>query len=170
MDVSVPFRSGSEESLAEEFIQTANEDLLKLEASDLTDPAALAEEDILAVHFADAGAQGDAGAVELLYRTEEGVRILYGNHAFGNLDLDALLQKLPMLRCLDGRGKAVYPFPFGGKIEIPSGWAYVYMGALNHLFVRDPICDRTETFLQILFHSRRRWQLFDAIAWFCGVE
>ena len=49
MDVSVPFRAGSEEDLAEEFIKTAEEDLLRLEASDLTDPEALVEENILAV-------------------------------------------------------------------------------------------------------------------------
>ena len=169
MDVSVPFRAGSEEDLAEEFIRTAKEDLLRLEASDLTDPAALAEENILAVHFADTGAQGDSGAVEILYLSQKGVRILCGNYAFGKLDLDAVLQKLPMLKSLDGRG-GKRPYPMGGKLEIPEGGGYVYMGAFHHLFVRDAVCDRTSTFLRLLLHDHRSWQLFDAVAWVCGAN
>ncbi len=169
MDMSVPFRAGNEEDLAEEFIKTAEEDLLRLEASDLTDPAALAEENVLAVHFADPGAQGDPGAVEILYLSQKGVRILYGNYAFGKLDLDAVLQKLPMLKSLDGRG-GKRPYPMGGKLEIPEGWGYVYMGAFHHLFVRDAVCDRTSTFLRLLLHDHRSWQLFDAVAWACGAN
>ncbi len=135
-------------------------------------PFQLFDDNILAVHFADAGAQGDAGAVEILYYTpQSGIRILYGNYAWDDLDLDAVIRKLPMLKCLDSRGRLPSnpPYPFRGSLDIPAEWGYIYMGCMNHFFARDFICDRTGTFVKILKDERRGDQIFNAIAWFCGV-
>ena len=162
----ISFRAGDGESLADEFIQKEQ----KLKKDQLLMPSVLAEDKILAVHYADAGAQGDPGTVEILYSAPESVRVLYGNYAFGDLDLDAVIQKLPMLKCLDTRSCSEYPYPFGGKVEIPEGWAYLYMGALNHFFVRDEICDKVTDFTKVIMQSGRSWQIFDAVAWFCGAE
>ena len=112
----------------------------------------------------------DAGAVEILYLSENGVRVLYGNYAYGSLDLDDVIQKLPMLECLDSRGNFEPPYPFGGKLCIPFGWAYLYMGAMNHLYVREEICDRAEDFINEILKSRQSWLVFDAVSWFCGAK
>ena len=167
MELPIPFRAGDEKSLAEEFIHLAENRRWRRQSAELKDPASLEEERILAVHYADLGAQGDPGAVEILLRTGEGVQILYGNYAL-DLDLDAVIRKLPMLKCLDSRGSYLPPYPFGGRLEVPSGWAYQYMGAMNHLFVRREIADRSADFVRIIFQNGRGWQMFDAIAWLCG--
>ena len=169
MHLPLPYRTGEDESLAAEFIQLAK---MRRLSKDNLDPNHLTEEGILAVHFADAGAQGDAGAVEILYRSENDLRILYGNYAYGKLDLDAVLRKLPMLGQLDSRDRlrSNPPYPFGGGLHIPSGWLYMYMGCMNHFFVREEIGDKTRTVVEILCRSGRNWRVFDAVAWLCGVQ
>ena len=166
MSHSIPFRAGDEEALAEEFIRLAKERHVKFDAVRLEDPGILADEDILAVHYADAGAQGDAGAVEILYRSPGGLQVLYGNYVYDDLDLNAVIQKLPMLGCLDCRR----PYPYGGQLDIPPDWGYLYMGAMNHFYARDTICERTGVFIRIIQQKYYRSRIFDAVAWFCGVE
>lgn len=85
------FHTGDEQALALEYVRMRNSEQLTLKTADLPDPYMLDAENILAVHYADAGAQGDAGAVEILYHTQKDVQILYGNYAYGNLDLDAVI-------------------------------------------------------------------------------
>ena len=170
MDSWIPFRSGNEEFLAAEYIELSDRRQLEFDVAALDHPQRLAEEDILAVHDSDSGAQGDAGAVEILYRSSSGVQIMYGNYAYGDLNLNDVIQKLPFLRCLDSRGSLTPPYPFGGKLEVPTGWGYVYMGAMNHLFIRKEICDRAGTFMKNVFDDCGGWQLFRAVAWFCGAK
>lgn len=62
------------------------------------------------------------------------------------------------------------PFPFGGKIDIPEGWEYLYMGAMNHFYVRESIADKSRTFIEIIIKKIGGWEAFDAIAWLCGVQ
>lgn len=167
--MTIPFRTGSEEALAAEFIHVAAQQKPIIEK--LENPFLLINDNILAVHYADAGAQGDAGAVEILYfSSQTDVKILYGNYAKADLDLDAVIRKLPMLKCLDSRGGLTdnLPYPFGAKLILPSDWGYFYMGALNHFFARNFICDRTGTFIRILANNRRSSRIFDAVAWICG--
>jgi len=171
MTSSFSYRTGNNESLASEFVQLANEGSLKFEVTKLKSPIWLIPEDILAVHYADAGAQGDAGAVELLYCSPNGVQVLYGNYAYGDLDLDAVIKLLPMLRCLDTRERFEPPYPFGGSLEVPSDWGYIYMGCMNHFFARRELCDNTSGFLDYLLNNGgRSWQIFEAIAWLCGAK
>ena len=167
---SIHFRTGDEESLANEFIQLADKRLVKFEIEKLENPHFLDENNILAVHYADSGAQGDAGAVEILYCSQNGLRYLYGNYAYGNLNLDAVIQKLPMLKCLDSRGSFEPPYPFGGKLDIPEGWGHLYMGAMNHLYIRMEVVERVRTFISIVCKNAGSWQAFNAIAWFCGMK
>ena len=165
---STTVREGETETLVSEFIQMDNQGLIKFKVVSFENPDGLVENNILAVHYADRGAQGDAGAVEILYRSQDGIQILYGNYCYGNLNLDTVIRKLPMLKCLDSRGGLTPPYPFGGSLDIPEGWKYMYMGAMNHFFVRDTIRD-TDTFINLLLnHGGKSWQVFNAVAWFCG--
>ena len=159
-------RSGDDErALADDYVRSRKE---KLNICDLQNPDDLIEENVLAVHFADGGAQGDAGAVEILYSLPDEVKILYGNYCYGNLNLDAVIRKLPLLKSLDSRYASEFPYPFGGRIVIPEGWRYLYMGALNHLFVRQEIAEKTSVYLKTVIEKTGSWEAFRAIAWFCG--
>ena len=162
-------REGDVVALVSEYIQMDNQGRINIEVQDLENPDILEENNILAVHYADRGAQGDAGAVEILYQSQNNIRVLYGNYGYGNLDLDAVIRKLPMLSCLDSRYTLSPPYPFGGNLDIPNGWRYGYMGALNHFFVREEFIDRVEPFVNaFLKQGGQRCQMFEAVAWFCG--
>ncbi len=67
MDSSVVYRIGTNEELASEFLQMDKNGTPKFGVTKIEKPIRLISEDILAVHYADVGAQGDKGAVELLY-------------------------------------------------------------------------------------------------------
>ena len=159
---------GDENALASEFVRKQKENLIKLNTCDLQAPRELEETNILAVHYADGGAQGDAGAVEILYFSNHNVQVLYGNYCYGNLDLNEVICKLPMLKSLDSRYSFEPPYPFGGSLTIPEGWNYLYMGAMNHFFVREGIAEKASTFLKIVQKEIGSWIVFDAIAWLCG--
>ena len=160
---SITVREGDVETLVSEFIQMDNQGLINFKVEGLENPDGLVENNILAVHYADGGAQGEAGAVAILYRSQHGIQILHGNYLYGNLNLEAVIRKLPMLKRL-----VTLPYPFGDSLDIPEGWKYMYMGAMNHFFVRDTIKD-ADTFINLLLnHGGQRWQVFDAVAWFCG--
>lgn len=164
----IAFRNGDEENLALKFLEEYILEKERIKKSALDNISYLDEKSIIAVHFADAGAQGDSGCVEILYFSDRTIRILYGNYAYGNLDLNKVFEKLPMLRSLDTRSGNV-PYPFGGCVDIPKGWGYMYMGVMNHLFCRDFVADRTRTFVETIIEQKTcNWALFDAIAWFCG--
>lgn len=164
----IPFREGDETSLADEFIQLLESKSLKLKTEELADLSDVTEYNVLAVHYADAGAQGEAGAVYLLYHSHDGTKILCGNYVYGNLNLNDLVRKIPMLKTFDRRYSFELPFPFGGEIEIPNDWCYYYMGCMNHLLVREMISDRINVFLNTVIKETGSWNAFDAIAWFCG--
>ncbi len=167
---SIPFRTGDAESLVEEFFEMFKTKRPRFTVTELENPQKLVGVEILAVHFADGGAQGDPGAVEILYRQDDGVQILYGNYVYENLDLDVILQKIPALRCFDSR-RGHLPYPFGGHLEIPEGWKYMYMGAMNHFLVRAEICDQAQAFVDtFLTNGGNQAQIFYAFAWFCGAE
>ena len=158
----IPFRMDGRRAMIEEI--NAKMRPVKLKVSELDDPSSLDVEVIIAVHYSDVGAQGEGGCVEILYLSESEVRFLKGNYAYGGLDINAVYQKLPMLECLDCR-KGM-PYPFGGSLEIPDGWDYMYMGLSHHLFARIEVWQNVGAFILRI----RRDQAFDAVAWVCGVE
>lgn len=155
------------ELLVAKFIQMSDNGRWKPDSVQLENLSSLLFDDIWAVHYADLGAQGDAGVVEILYRSQEGLQVLKGNYASGNLSFADVIEKLPMIKGLSTRSSFELPYPYGGRVDIPTGWGYLYMGALNHLFARRVICDKATTFIEMLMSKGRGWQTFDAIAWFC---
>lgn len=166
---SVRFRIGDAHDLANEYSEFLN-NRTRLKYSNL-DAGTLDESKILAVHFASAGAQGDAGGVEILYCDEQGIKSLYGNYCYGNLDSDILYKKLPLLKNLDGRRSIAPPYPFGGEIELPDGWLYDYMGYINHFFIREEINNRASEFLGAVVNNEHTYfLLFDSLAWLCQAE
>lgn len=166
MILNIEFRNGEEEKLALEFLEENVLDEERIEKEEIDSMLCIDIESVLVVHFADAGAQGEPGCFEIICCTENGVKVLHGNYVYGKIKIDEIFEKLPMLRSLDSRTGDL-PYPFGGRVNIPRGWKYMYMGAMNHLFCRDLIADKTAVFANVIA-SRERWALFNAIAWFCG--
>ena len=168
---TLTFRTGDEQALIAEFSRLAEQEQLNFDYGDLSHPDMLTEKNILAVHYADGGAQGESGAVRILYCSALGVRVLYGNYVYGELDLNAVIRKLPMLKCLDSRFSLTPPYPFGGKLVVPDGWAYLYMGAMNHFFLKVNDCKEATAFVRAyLSGGGDEWSAFDAVAWFCGAK
>ena len=131
----------------------------------------LDESNVLAVHFASAGAQGDEGGVEILYYENNKIKTFYGNFCYDDLNTDVLYSKLPMLRSLDGRRSLTIPYPFGGELEVPNGWLHAYMGYMNHFFIRKEVNDKAEDFLcAVINKTHTRFLLFNSLAWFCQAE
>lgn len=167
-------RGGNGADLAVRFIKMSEKGRPKLKHDDLdNNPYWLKTQDILAVHYADGGAQGEAGALRLLYRTPYGIQILYGNYVYGKLNLSAVIEKLPMLQPLDSRFSELgnLPYPFGGKLEVPDEWKYLYMGAMNHYYLRRDICEEANEFInRYLNEGGEKWLIFEAIAWLYGMD
>lgn len=159
----LPHRTGDVSALADEFLKLTEFDLLRFNRDEL-DPHKLVADDILAVHMATAGAQGEPGAINILYRSPQGLRILHGNFFYGNLDFDAVTELLPMLKNLDG--DSFPPFPFGGKLENAAGWKYMYLGSLNHFFGREMICKNCTPFMKKLMASHESFHVLYAVAWY----
>ena len=167
----IHYRSGDTDALVAEFIRLHHADELQFHIDELNDPDALIAEDILAVQYSDGGAQGEAGLVKLLYLTEQGVRILHGNYVYGSLNLDAVIRKLPLLKCLDSRYSLTPPPPFGGRLTIPDGWKYSYMGAMHYFFIRNEVCDVALEYIRTFLQASGAYPpTFDAVAWFCGAQ
>lgn len=163
---NIVFRNGEEERLAIEFLGKYISGSEGIKKSRLDNISCLNEELIMAVHYVDAGGQGDSGCVEIIYCSNNEIQVLYGNYVYGGLNIDKVYEKLPMLISLDTRNGNL-PYPFGGSVNIPKGWNYVYMGVMNHFFCRDIIADNTRVFVSTIVRDAS-WALFDAIAWFCG--
>ena len=80
--------------------------------------------DIVALSFAEGGAQGCPGRIEIVTFDQ---KLYYFNHCFGDLDEHDIYSICPELReCSFG--------PFR-RNKIPAGWKYYYLGAGNHLTV-----------------------------------
>lgn len=160
---NILLRNGDEEILAKEFL--IKNKVIKIE--EITDLERLDINEIIAVHFAEAGAQGDPGCVEIIYYPYSGPQLLYGNYVNGNLRMEEAVKKLPVLRSLDIIRECLYPFQI--KEPIPKGWKYMYMGALNHIFARDFLAERIQIFAPTIAR-KESWNLFNGIAWFCGCQ
>ena len=84
--------------------------------------------DIVAFSFAVPGAQGEGGGIYLITSDQN---IYHMNFVFGDMTKDDAIHICPPL--VDCR------FALFGTDKIPEGWQYRYMGAGNHLFIRDSI-------------------------------
>lgn len=164
---TLPLRTGTPSQFAAEYLGKAGNGLIGLKNEKLINTDGLSAKNVLAVHFAGTGAQGEAGAVEILYHSPEGVRVLHGNYVYGELDCDALMHMLPVLKIFDCKRMLASP----ADTKLPEGWGYMYMGAMNHFVVRQQVCDETEAFIEYLMNNDgQSWQIFDAVAWFYGAD
>lgn len=79
------------------------------------------------ISIAETGAMGEAGCI-LIYTS--GGSIFRGNFVFGDIKMKNLYKAVPVLKDCDFG-------LFGQNTSIPDGWEYKYLGAGNHLIVRD---------------------------------
>lgn len=79
------------------------------------------------IMIAESGAMGEPGAV---YIVKSDGKTLYCNYAYGGIHIKKLFQALPVLQECDFG-------IFGNAASIPEGWNYVYLGAGNHLLIKD---------------------------------
>ena len=166
----ISFRTEDEKSLVQEFLQMYKTKKTRFETAELDANNMLLNPEILAIHFAEGGAQGDAGAVEILYFFDDRIQILYGNYAYGNLNLNLLKRKIPALEPLAiDNGEWLYAY--ARRRHFPEEWKYVYMGAGNHCLLKNELWDKVYPFLEALVATGgSRSQLFYAIAWFCRAK
>lgn len=166
----ISFRTEDEKSLVQEFLQMYKTKKTRFETAELDANNMLLNPEILAIHFAEGGAQGDAGAVEFLYFFDDRIQILYGNYVFGNLDLKLLKQKISVLEPLAINNEE-WHYPHERRYHFPEEWKYIYMGAGNHCLLKTEICEKALPFLEALVaNGGSRSQLFYAIAWFCRAK
>lgn len=160
-------RAGDVKTLLSEFLGQANTGSLKFDVARF-DPRMLTAENVLAVHYADGGAQGEPGLVAILYRTQQGVRILVENYIYGHLNLDALIELLPLLKNFDNRLNLIPPRSSEEGFELPEDWGYLYMGAMNHLLLRKELLSKAQEFIDaFLQNGGETWRMFSAVAWLC---
>ena len=167
---SIKYKKGDAEALASEFFELLDK-RMELKYVPLENPEFLDKNSILAVRFTSDGGQGDIGGVELLYLDKDGIKVLYGNFYYGGLNVNALIQKLPMLKSVYAPRSPNLPYPYEAELELPSGWVHIYMRFMNYFFVREAICEKADLFIKaILNHNGGLFSIFKAVAWFCGVE
>ena len=167
---SIKYKSGDTEALVSEFFELMN-NRMTLKYVPLENPELLDSNNVLAVRFTSDGGQGDVGGVELLYLADDGIKVLYGNFYYGNLNLNALIQKLPMLKSVYAPRSPNLPYPFGGELDLPSGWVHIYMRFMSYFFVREEFCEKADLFIKAILNSNGGlFLIFTAVAWFCGAE
>ena len=106
-------------------IEEIRQSTIEISKSNYKDYSSL---DIVAFSFAVPGAQGEGGGIYLITSDQN---IYHMNFVFGDMTIDDAIHICPPL--------ADCRFTLFGADKIPSGWNYQYMGAGNHLFVRDSI-------------------------------
>lgn len=85
--------------------------------------------DIVALSYAEGGAMGCPGNVEIVTFDQN---LYCFNYCYGDLDENDIYSICPELRvCSFG--------PFGHN-KIPAGWKYYYLGAGNHLIINGRVC------------------------------
>ena len=166
----IVYRAGDEKTLLSEFLMQTDNNSLKFEVSTFQ-AHKLEEENVLALHYADGGAQGEPGLVAILYRTQQGVQILVENYIYGHLNLDILIQMFPMLKNFDNRHRLIPRSLSEENFELPEDWRYLYMGAMNHLFLRKELFAKAHSFIDAyLKNGGYSWRMFSAVAWLCQAK
>lgn len=81
------------------------------------------------IFFAENGAMGEAGKVLII---TSGGSIFHCNYCYGDISLNKLYRSIPVL-------KACKFSAFGDEADIPNSWSYEYLGAGNHLLIRNDV-------------------------------
>lgn len=85
--------------------------------------------------LAEGGAMGEPGAVNIICNSKHGVQVLHANYCYGDFDMDKLAEIFTPLQTFDCG-------IFGDVAGVAPGWHHVYLGAGNHLLVRDSVFDQ----------------------------
>lgn len=83
-------------------------------------------EKVVAIMFADSGAQGEGGRLDIYYENENELSVFYGNYVYGKLNLALVLSHLRMLTLLS-------PEP---ETDVLNRCKRIYLGCGNHLVGR----------------------------------
>ncbi|MBR2025277.1 MAG: hypothetical protein IKA02_05670 [Clostridia bacterium] len=166
---SIKYRTGDEKTLCDEFFELAkNKIFVKYER---LEPYELDENKVLAIRFTSDGGQGDIGGVTILCYGDEGVKVLYGNYYYGNLNLSDVTEKLPIINIVYRPRSPFPPYPYGECNEIPKDWTHIYIGLGNYFFAKTEVFSKAESFIEKIANSGGgRFAIFDAFAFFCGAE
>ena len=89
------------------------------------------------IFFAESGAMGEPGKILII---TSGGSIFHGNYCLGDIKLKKLFRSIPILKECDFG-------TFGDDTKIPDGWTYEYLGAGNHLLIRN---DAFEEFREMI--------------------
>ncbi len=95
------------------------------------------QDDVVAIKIAASGAMGEPGGVLIFMQQKNKIRVISGNYAYGEFDLDAFLKFMK-----DKQGKSFLSYFM--KDEVPKGWNHIYMGMGNNLYVRDSYYEKLE--------------------------
>ena len=107
-------------------------DIIQINTDDI---ATLHYEEIMVFMLAECGAMGEPGAVNIITQEDQGPHIYHANYCFGDFDMDKLAEVFTPLQTFNCG-------IFGDVSGIASGWNHVYLGAGNHLLVRDKLFEQ----------------------------
>ena len=96
------------------------------------DIAKLQYDDIMVVALGESGAMGEPGALNIICKKRGKVKAYHVNFCYGDFDMDKFAQAFIPLQTFDCG-------VFGDVSGVAEGWKHIYMGAGNHLLVRDTI-------------------------------
>lgn len=105
---------------------------MQIHQIDTPDIQTLKYADIYAVMLAEGGAMGEAGALVVIEKKKDGVKISHANYVYGSFDMNVFAQVFTPLQTFQCG-------IFGKASGIAPGWRHIDLGAGNHLLVRDCI-------------------------------
>ena len=113
----------------------------------------LSYQNIYFVSIAENGAMGDGGGVVVISLEHQQIWIRYGNYAYGELNMQLFGEVFPPLQQLD----------FENPKDIGE-WHHLYMGAGNHLLVRNDVYENFNHYnIYGSISGRRKFSLFSKI-------
>lgn len=89
------------------------------------------------ITLAEGGAMGEPGAV---YIVTAGGSVFHCNYVFGDVDFGKLCRAIPVIKNLDVGTLGYYE-------ETPDGWHHEYLGAGNHLLIRNDVYEEFKQFI-----------------------
>lgn len=105
--------------------------------------------------FAESGAMGEAGKVLIV---TSGGSIFHANYCFGAIRLNKLYRSIPVL-------KACHFDTLGNGTTVPNEWNYEYLGAGNHLIIRQDVYAEFKELLGSAIYPDEIYLIWLDVAW-----
>lgn len=86
--------------------------------------------EVMAFKIADGGAMGEPGGVNIFIDEQDKITVAHCNYVYGNFDIDRFMERMT------DNGKDDFATCLNSG-KIPEGWAHVYMGMGNSLYMRE---------------------------------